>query len=1123
MSKAKRLWALLLTLAMVLTYMPAMAFANGDDEGYDEGSDEVSISLDTDYMVDTPFFSDGKYSVEAYPDFGNGNPDDYEIKYSVGVGDVADDEFDSETGYPYKEKLNSGWSAFEDGYGLNLNGAKLWEAAESSSIDSEDGVSYTLVYMVEILDKDSKERIAYDYDRHPLEIARIDAEYGGGDVIYAYIDERDPLFGGGIIHRGYEYGIDGRREDASITDIKLKDSSYAVIEHDFDGWTIIGKKRGKTEATLTIEDDGGNIYHVEVDVVVNALCVGFTNESNTSNYLPGAEDILTANTESDRGFPEDAKFVWNVSYDEYIDSEAKVNVTITPDTTEKHKAKMKVGNLPEGTESSSFYVELKVYDSNDELLGECSTEYSVRDELYVINLEGANENLDAGESCDVTCILMKKTTANPEGVEVSENVSYEYQTDGDVSVEEGGAYNKFTITRTGNGNGYVTFTAIEKVARVDDEGEEDIYERADASLWFDYRDYWIDFGDVDSYALFDDTDYTLSIDCGDYGDSCSVNYSLLLDPKGEDSFDEERDDYVELTNTDTETYYTEGENALTLHVNPIFEAAKDYPGASLHVKAVLKRGDKELASNVKPFMLRKAEINYFPNRERLNPLCYGHGINEQTRGFICNSENPDGEWFDFEVTNVVKTDESDNSFDVRLHDMDGEKVWFIESKRAGIVKVDVTHTTCEDPNETVTETVEYEFAEEVAEFDEIVRTDGKDSDEVLPTQKIPLSVNASLIKSVWNKQYQYYEEKIITSGLSFKWVFTDTETASNDYAVIDNSNTLKPTIRIKSDISEKDLEKGPGVQVKVAMYYGGRFIGEEIYDREFSVVKQSYVIEPETMNEYLKPNVKTKYDPSVVKYEFVNGAIKKTVVSKKVNFEYDTEEFKITDASGKSISNDSDGPMVQGPFYVTRLTNSWCNFTVQSRDPSDEMEYSAYAGYQFRELTKITKWRVTGIKNKVYNGKAQTQAPTIVVETEDGDTFRLGKNEYSLSYKNNKSVGKASVVITANGRLSGSVTKTFNINPKGTSLKKVTKGKKSFTVTWKKQATQTTGYQIQYGLKKNFKGAKTYPVKKNKTVKATIKKLKAKKTYYVRIRTYKTVGKTKYYSGWSSLKKIKTK
>ena len=98
------------------------------------------------------------------------------------------------------------------------------------------------------------------------------------------------------------------------------------------------------------------------------------------------------------------------------------------------------------------------------------------------------------------------------------------------------------------------------------------------------------------------------------------------------------------------------------------------------------------------------------------------------------------------------------------------------------------------------------------------------------------------------------------------------------------------------------------------------------------------------------------------------------------------------------------------------------------------------------------------------------------------------------------------------------------INPKGTTLKKLTAGKKKLTVKWKKQAAQTTGYEIQYSTNKNFKsGNKTVTVKGAKKASKVIKGLKSKKKYYLRIRTYKTVNGKKYYSSWSKSKSVKVK
>ena len=93
--------------------------------------------------------------------------------------------------------------------------------------------------------------------------------------------------------------------------------------------------------------------------------------------------------------------------------------------------------------------------------------------------------------------------------------------------------------------------------------------------------------------------------------------------------------------------------------------------------------------------------------------------------------------------------------------------------------------------------------------------------------------------------------------------------------------------------------------------------------------------------------------------------------------------------------------------------------------------------------------------------------------------------------------------------------------PAGTSLTKVTGAKKAFTAQWKKGAV--TGYQLQYSTNNKFTGAKTVTIKKAATLKYTVSKLAANKTYYVRVRTYKAISGANYFSTWSGAKAVKTK
>ncbi|MGN0653597.1 MAG: fibronectin type III domain-containing protein, partial [Oscillospiraceae bacterium] len=156
-----------------------------------------------------------------------------------------------------------------------------------------------------------------------------------------------------------------------------------------------------------------------------------------------------------------------------------------------------------------------------------------------------------------------------------------------------------------------------------------------------------------------------------------------------------------------------------------------------------------------------------------------------------------------------------------------------------------------------------------------------------------------------------------------------------------------------------------------------------------------------------------------------------------------------------------------------------------------------------------------------YTGKAIK--PSVTVKDSDGKV--ISSKYYTVSYKDNTNVGKATVTITFKGNYTGKITKTFTINPKGTSISKLTAKSKGFTATWKKQATQTTGYEIQYSTSSKFtsKTTKTIKVTSAKTVSKTVSKLKANSKYYVRVRTYKTVSKTNYYSAWSKALSVKTK
>ena len=252
----------------------------------------------------------------------------------------------------------------------------------------------------------------------------------------------------------------------------------------------------------------------------------------------------------------------------------------------------------------------------------------------------------------------------------------------------------------------------------------------------------------------------------------------------------------------------------------------------------------------------------------------------------------------------------------------------------------------------------------------------------------------------------------------------------------------------------------------------------------------------------------------------------------------DGRQFDIGFRYNKSTSNElkiqvNNSYLDSSPFVVVKLndkhTHTWNSGTVTKKASLTTNGVKTYTCKSCKATKTEAIPKVSNIKlNKTaytYNGKVQK--PSVTVKDSKGKALKNG-TDYKISYpKGIKNVGKYTVKVTLKGNYSGNKSMTYNINPKGTGVSKVTAAKKGFKVTWKKQTTQTTGYQVQYSTSSKFKSAKTVTISKNKTTSKSVGKLSAKKKYYVRVRTYKTVkigGKSvKLYSGWSKAKSVTTK
>ena len=176
------------------------------------------------------------------------------------------------------------------------------------------------------------------------------------------------------------------------------------------------------------------------------------------------------------------------------------------------------------------------------------------------------------------------------------------------------------------------------------------------------------------------------------------------------------------------------------------------------------------------------------------------------------------------------------------------------------------------------------------------------------------------------------------------------------------------------------------------------------------------------------------------------------------------------------------------------------------------------------EAIAIPRINSVKISATAYTYSGGVKTPSVTVKDANGNALH-NKTDYIVQYASGrKNVGTYKVIVTLKDNYSGKKTLSFTINPKGTTISSLSKTKKAFTAKWKKQSAQTSGYQLLYSTNSKFKSRNKYvTVSSYKTTSKTIKKLAAKKKYYVKIRTYKSVSGKKYYSGWSAAKTVVTK
>ena len=213
--------------------------------------------------------------------------------------------------------------------------------------------------------------------------------------------------------------------------------------------------------------------------------------------------------------------------------------------------------------------------------------------------------------------------------------------------------------------------------------------------------------------------------------------------------------------------------------------------------------------------------------------------------------------------------------------------------------------------------------------------------------------------------------------------------------------------------------------------------------------------------------------------------------------------------NGKTLKNGTD----YTASYSNNTKVGTAKVTIKGKG-----NYTGSVSKTYSIKNNFKKATVSSISTKAFTGKNITQSITVKY---NGKTLKNG-TDYTVSYSSNKNIGTATVKVTGKGSYTGTITKTFKINPAKQEIQKLTAKSKAFFVDWAQKGS-ATGYEIQYATNSKFTSAKIVTITNNKTDTKTISKLSGKKKYYVRVRSYTTVKGTKYYGAWSASKSVTTK
>ena len=213
-----------------------------------------------------------------------------------------------------------------------------------------------------------------------------------------------------------------------------------------------------------------------------------------------------------------------------------------------------------------------------------------------------------------------------------------------------------------------------------------------------------------------------------------------------------------------------------------------------------------------------------------------------------------------------------------------------------------------------------------------------------------------------------------------------------------------------------------------------------------------------------------------------------------------------------------------GMTYAFKLTSHTHSYTTQvtkatlTQDGTITKKCSCgYVG----EKTTIYHPDTVILSTTSYTYDGKSHKPQVTVY--DSKSNVISSGNYTLSYgSNTKSIGDHYITIQFTGNYSGTASSRYTIYPKAPKLTKLSAKSKGFTAKWGKLSS-CSGYIVEYSTSKYFSKSKIVTISRKSATSTTVRRLKGKKKYYVRVRSYKIASGYKYYSSWSNIKSVKTK